>query len=159
MRVSHRGSGSRSNSGNGSALCGGLSERDGGICRLFPSPGAAGYRPARLQRISLVRPDRKVSRVPIIFISSASDNMNIVMAMNMGADDFIAKPFDMAVLTAKIQALLRRSYDFRPFHACPGAPGRHAEHGRPGADLPGSENRADQNEYRILLTLMETEGR
>ena len=48
----------------------------------------------------------------MIFVSSASDNMNIVMAVNMGGDDFIAKPFDMDVLTAKIQAMLRRSYDF-----------------------------------------------
>lgn len=55
---------------------------------------------------------RKVSQVPVVFLSSASDNMNIVMAVNMGADDFIAKPFDMDVLTVKIQALLRRSYDF-----------------------------------------------
>ena len=55
---------------------------------------------------------RQVSKLPIIFLSSVSDNMNIVMAMNMGADDFIPKPFDLEVLTAKVQALLRRSYDF-----------------------------------------------
>lgn len=55
---------------------------------------------------------RQVSKVPIIFLSSVSDNMNIVKAMNMGADDFIPKPFDLEVLTAKVQALLRRSYDF-----------------------------------------------
>lgn len=55
---------------------------------------------------------RQVSKVPIIFLSSVSDNMNIVMAMNMGADDFIPKPFDLEVLTAKVQELLRRSYDF-----------------------------------------------
>jgi len=55
---------------------------------------------------------RKVSKVPIIFISSASDNMSIVMAMNMGGDDFIIKPFDLNVLSAKIQATLRRTYDF-----------------------------------------------
>ena len=55
---------------------------------------------------------RQVSKVPIIFLSSVSDNMNIVMAMNMGGDDFIPKPFDLEVLTAKVQALLRRSYDF-----------------------------------------------
>ena len=55
---------------------------------------------------------RQVSKVPIIFLSSVSDNMNIVMAMNMGADDFIPNPFDLEVLTAKVQALLRRSYDF-----------------------------------------------
>lgn len=55
---------------------------------------------------------RKDSKVPIIFLSSASDNMNIVMAVNMGGDDFVAKPFDLDVLTVKIQAMLRRSYDF-----------------------------------------------
>lgn len=55
---------------------------------------------------------RKISKVPIIFISSADDNMNIVMAMTMGGDDFISKPFDFSVLIAKMQALLRRTYDF-----------------------------------------------
>lgn len=53
---------------------------------------------------------RKKSKVPIVFLSSADDNMNIVMAMNMGGDDFISKPFDLQVLTAKLQAVLRRSY-------------------------------------------------
>ncbi len=56
---------------------------------------------------------RKLSKVPIIFLSSASDQMNIVMAMNMGGDDFITKPFDLQVLVAKVQALLRRTYDFK----------------------------------------------
>lgn len=56
---------------------------------------------------------RKFSKVPIIFISSASDNMNIVMAMNMGGDDFISKPFDLDVLTAKVGALIRRTYSFQ----------------------------------------------
>lgn len=55
---------------------------------------------------------RTYSKVPIIFISSANDNMNIVMAITRGADDFIAKPFDLQVLVAKIQAMLRRTYDF-----------------------------------------------
>ncbi len=54
---------------------------------------------------------RKISNVPIVFISSASDNMNIVMAVNMGGDDFISKPFNVSVLLAKIQAILRRTYD------------------------------------------------
>lgn len=53
---------------------------------------------------------RKKSKVPIVFLSSADDNMNIVMAMNMGGDDFISKPFDLQVLTAELQAVLRRSY-------------------------------------------------
>ncbi len=56
---------------------------------------------------------RKVSKVPIVFISSANDNMNIVMAMNMGGDEFIEKPFDLNVVTAKVQALLRRTYSFQ----------------------------------------------
>ena len=56
---------------------------------------------------------RKVSKVPIIFASSASDNMNLIMAINMGADDFISKPFDLNVIIAKIQALLRRTYSFQ----------------------------------------------
>lgn len=55
---------------------------------------------------------RQISSVPILFLSSANDNMNIVMAMNMGGDDFVEKPFDLNVLTAKIQALLRRAYSF-----------------------------------------------
>ncbi len=55
---------------------------------------------------------RKISKVPIMFISSAGDNMNIVMAINLGADDFVAKPFDKDMLLAKVQALLRRTYDF-----------------------------------------------
>lgn len=55
---------------------------------------------------------RKISKVPIIFISSASDNLNIVMAMSMGGDDFITKPFDLTVLASKIQAMIRRTYDF-----------------------------------------------
>lgn len=60
---------------------------------------------------------RAISQVPIVFISSTNENMNIVMAMNMGADDFINKPFDLNVLTAKIQALLRRTYSFsKQFH-------------------------------------------
>ncbi|ETP69764.1 hypothetical protein G159_05400 [Planococcus glaciei CHR43] len=55
---------------------------------------------------------RKISQVPIIFVSSRNENMDIVMAIQMGADDFIAKPFDLTVAIAKTQALLRRTYDF-----------------------------------------------
>lgn len=56
---------------------------------------------------------RKISSVPILFLSSMNDNMNIVMAMNMGGDEFIEKPFDLNVVTAKVQAVLRRTYEFR----------------------------------------------
>ncbi len=56
---------------------------------------------------------RKTSNVPVIFLSSANDNMNIVMAMNMGGDEFIEKPFDLGVVTAKVQAVLRRAYSLQ----------------------------------------------
>ncbi len=56
---------------------------------------------------------RQISQVPIIFVSSAGDNMNIVMAVNMGGDDFLTKPFEPEVLSAKVQAMLRRTYAFR----------------------------------------------
>ncbi len=55
---------------------------------------------------------REISQVPIIFISSRESNMDMIMAMNMGGDDFIQKPFDTEVLIAKIRALLRRSYSY-----------------------------------------------
>ena len=102
---------------------------------------------------------RRVSKVPIIFISSASDNMNIVMAMNMGADDFVAKPFDQSVFIAKVQALLRRTYDF-------GSAVSVLEHHGAILNLENhtmsykSQNiELSKNEYRILLTLMENKGK
>ena len=55
---------------------------------------------------------RRVSKAPILFLTSASDNVNVVMAMQLGGDDLLAKPFDLQVLSAKVQALLRRAYDF-----------------------------------------------
>ena len=102
---------------------------------------------------------RKISNVPIIFISSASDNMNIVMAMNMGGDDFIAKPFDQSVLIAKIQALLRRSYDFGT--AAPVLERRGAElnTGDNTLTFQGQKIELTKNEYRILLALMESKGK
>ena len=66
-----------------------------------------------LQRILLVQPDTAGFGCADHFISSASDNMNIVMAMNMGGDEFIEKPFDLHVVTAKVQAILRRAYSYR----------------------------------------------
>ena len=102
---------------------------------------------------------RKVSKVPIIFISSASDNMNIIMAMNMGGDDFIAKPVDQSVLIAKIQALLRRSYDFGT--AAPVLEHRGAMLNTGDNTLSYDGNRIElaKNEYRILLALMESKGK
>lgn len=98
---------------------------------------------------------RKLSAVPIIFISSASDNMNIVMAMNMGGDDFIAKPFDMEVLTAKIQALLRRTYDLSATPSGLITCG-HAILNTNDATLTCGGKKLDltKNEYRLLQVLM-----
>lgn len=102
---------------------------------------------------------RKVSKLPIIFLSSASDNMNIVMAMNMGADEFIAKPFDQSVLIAKVQAMLRRSYDFSS--AVPVIEHRGALLNTGDQTLLYRDERIElsKNEYRILLGLMENKGR
>ena len=98
---------------------------------------------------------REVSKVPVIFVSSASDNMNIVMAVNMGGDDFIAKPFDLDVLTAKIQALLRRTYDFAGQNTVLEHRGALLNLG--DATLTCGEMRVDltKNELKILQVLME----
>ena len=102
---------------------------------------------------------RKVSPVPVVFISSASDNMNIIMAVNMGADDFIAKPFDPDVLIAKVQALLRRSYDYAS--AAPVLEHRGAVLNTGDNSLTWNGEKLDlsRNEYRILLTLMQEKGK
>ncbi len=102
---------------------------------------------------------RKASKVPIIFISSASDNMNIVMAMNMGGDDFIAKPFDQSVLMAKIQAMLRRTYDFAA--AVPVLEHRGALLNTGDNTFSYGEEKIplSKNEYKILLILMQNKGK
>ena len=101
---------------------------------------------------------RKTSRVPIIFLSSAADNMNIVMAMNMGGDDFIAKPFDMSVLMAKIQALLRRTYDFAQPSPLLAHRGAVLDAGSGALKYEGKTIELTRNEFRILLALMEKRG-
>ena len=102
---------------------------------------------------------RKISQVPILFLSSASDNMNMVMAMSRGADDFIPKPFDLEVLAAKVQAILRRTYAF-------GKSGDILEHGEVILDLGKGvliyrEASVDltRNELRILKILFEHAGK
>ena len=102
---------------------------------------------------------RKVSKVPVIFLSSASDNMNIVMAMNLGADDFIAKPFDQNVLTAKVQALLRRTYDFAGAVPVLEHRGALLNTGDGTLTFHGRQIALTKNEYRILLALMENKGK
>ncbi len=98
---------------------------------------------------------RKISKVPILFISSASDNMNIVMAISLGADDFVAKPFDIEVLIAKIKALLRRSYDFV-------SEAKVLEHNQvflntSDGSLRYGEHRLEltKNEHKVLLSLFQ----
>lgn len=102
---------------------------------------------------------RRRSQVPVIFLSSASDNMNIVMAIQMGGDDFIAKPFDLNVLAAKVQALLRRTYDFAPpsdVLTCGDILLRTAD----GTVSHGDQTTAlTRNELRILQVLLENRGR
>ena len=102
---------------------------------------------------------RKFSRVPIIFISSAADNMNIIMAMNLGADDFVAKPFDLNVLLAKIQALLRRSYDFAPTSNVLAHRGALLDLNDHTLSFNGEDIPLTKNEYRILSCLMEQKGK
>ena len=102
---------------------------------------------------------RKVSKVPILFISSASDNMNIVMAVNMGADDFIAKPFDQSVLIAKIQAILRRTYDLASSVPVFEHRGALLSTGDNTLTFQGKNIPLTKNEYRILLALLENKGK
>lgn len=102
---------------------------------------------------------RQVSDVPVIFISSAGDNMNIVMAMNMGADEFIEKPFDIHVLTAKVQALLRRTYSYRGSGSLMEYKGCILN--LMDATVTNKERKAEltKNEFRIFQCLLENEGR
>lgn len=101
---------------------------------------------------------RKISRVPILFLTSAGDSVNTVMAMQLGGDDLLSKPFDLQVLSAKVQAMLRRAYDFGP-------PARLLQCG--GAVLNVSDGtltvggqrvELTRNEFRILQMLLERKG-
>ena len=101
---------------------------------------------------------RQISKVPIIFVSSAGDNMNIVMAVNMGGDDFVTKPFEPEVLSAKVQAMLRRTYAFREqtnIMEC-----RWAILNLTDASLlvNGEKLELTKNEFKILQLLFENAG-
>ena len=102
---------------------------------------------------------RKTSKVPIMFLSSASDNMNIVMAVNMGGDDFLAKPFDLDVLTVKIQAMLRRSYDFVDAGDTLEYRGMILNLGDATVLYDGNRVELTRNELKILQTLLENKGK
>ena len=102
---------------------------------------------------------RKFSTVPIVFLSSASDGMNIVMAINMGGDDFIAKPVEPMVLQSKVQAILRRSYELRDAQSTMDFCGA-ALNVNDGSVRFGSERlELTKNELRILRTLLENRGK
>ncbi len=101
---------------------------------------------------------RKVSNVPVVFLSSAADNMNIVMAVTMGADDFIAKPFDMQVLTVKIQAILRRSYDFAGNSNVLEHKGAMLNISEAELSYEGESLELTKNELKILQTLFENKA-
>lgn len=102
---------------------------------------------------------RKISNVPVMFLSSASDNMNIVMAMNMGGDDFISKPVDLDVMMAKVSAMLRRTYDLG--NQIPVLEHQGAILNLNDTSLTYGEHRLEltKNEFRILQTLMEQKGK
>lgn len=102
---------------------------------------------------------RKVSKVPIIFISSTSDNMNIVMAMTQGGDDFIAKPFDLNVLMAKVQALLRRTYDFAGQTNLLEQNGAILNLGDATLTYKDEKVELTKNEFKILQLLLENKGK
>ncbi len=102
---------------------------------------------------------RKISNAPIIFISSASDNMNIVMAMNMGGDDFIAKPFDLDVLTAKIQAVIRRTYSIQGQMNIIEHKGLILNLSDTTLSYEDKKIELTKNEYKILQLIMENIGR
>lgn len=101
---------------------------------------------------------RKVSNVPVVFLSSAADNMNIVMAVTMGADDFIAKPFDMQVLTVKIQAILRRSYDFAGNSSVLEHRGAMLNISEAELSYEGESLELTKNELKVLQTLFENKA-
>lgn len=102
---------------------------------------------------------RKLSNVPIIFLSSASDNMNIVMAISMGGDDFIPKPVDPMVLTAKIQAVLRRTYELADAAPVLEYRGALLNLNDSSLSFEGQRIELTKNEFRIIQTLLENKGK
>lgn len=97
---------------------------------------------------------RNISKVPIIFLSSASDNLNMIMAMDMGADDYVTKPFNSEFLLSKIRAILRRSYDFKESVNVIEHNGLMLRMNDMVAIHDLKELELSKNEYKILETLM-----
>ncbi|MCD2255467.1 response regulator transcription factor [Agrilactobacillus fermenti] len=102
---------------------------------------------------------REISKVPMIFISSRNTNMDMVMAMNMGADDFVNKPFAMEVLVAKINALLRRTYNYtEPTQNVIEHKGVLLNLQSGSAKIKDTTIDLSKNEYRLLQYLMRRHG-
>lgn len=101
---------------------------------------------------------RRMFKIPIVFLSSASDNMNIVMAMDMGGDDFIAKPFDLTVLTAKLGAIIRRSYSYAGSLDAIAHKGATLNLLDNSLTYQGERVEFSKNEFQILALLMEQAG-
>lgn len=101
---------------------------------------------------------RKLSNVPVLFLSSAADNMNIVMAVNMGGDDFVAKPFDLEVLSAKIQAVLRRAYSLQRQVSILEYQGVILNLADMSLLWAGKRIELSKNEFRIMQILFENAG-
>ena len=101
---------------------------------------------------------RRLSTAPVVFVSSADDNMSIVMAVNMGGDDFIVKPFDMDVLTAKVQAVLRRAYDYADRSDIMTHGGAALDTSDATLSVNGERLELTKNEYRILEVLFKNIG-
>lgn len=101
---------------------------------------------------------RKQTKAPIIFISSAGDNMNIVMAMDMGGDDFVTKPFDLTVLTAKINAMMRRSYSYKGKVNILEVNGVRLNLSSTVVSYQDKDKELTKNEFKILQLLMENSG-
>ncbi len=102
---------------------------------------------------------RKISKTPVLFISSASDNMSLVMALSMGGDDFLTKPFDLSVAIAKIEALLRRTYDFGSGVSALTCSGAVLDLKDASLHYRDKKLELTKNEFRILQILFERRGR
>lgn len=100
------------------------------------------------------------SGIPIIYISSRDSSMDVIMGMNNGGDDYITKPFDNAVLVAKLQAIIRRTYEYerRPSNVlkCHDLI-LNIDEG--AATFQDRKCELTKNELKILRLLMENQGK
>lgn len=103
---------------------------------------------------------RAVSKVPIIFISSLNTNMDMLTAIELGADDYITKPFSLEILTMKITALLRRSYQYKvPINNHLEYRGLKINIETSAASIGDVVIDLSKNEYKLLFLLMKNQGK